>query len=229
MIHMEPKIGKIERRGKWLIVHFPEPQAVLSWAVVRGARNRACRVAWYQVAREELTPSVHPAEFLRQRLEEDSLFEAVGLLTSTNLDRYATAERSAEGVTVSAVATVGMSNALRIGDPIPLSYSVGTINLLCQISMPVSEEALVEALSLATEARTAAVLEAGIKSIESGQPATGTGTDCIVLAAPESPEAVSYAGKHTVIGHLIGTCVGEVIRSGLKGWRETIVEGDPKK
>jgi adenosylcobinamide kinase/adenosylcobinamide-phosphate guanylyltransferase len=47
-----------------------------------------------------------------------------------------------------------------------------------------------------------------LKSVRSGLPATGTGTDCIVIAAPEPAardrgSTIGYCGKHTVLGELI--------------------------
>ena len=98
---------------------------------------------------------------------------------------------------------------------------VGTINLLCAVSVPLSEEAALEALSIAVEARTAAVLEARHPSRRSGAPATGTGTDCVVLAWPEpvAPPAV-FAGKHTALGHVIGRAVGDCVRAGVADWLE---------
>jgi len=66
------------------------------------------------------------------------------------------------------------------------------------------QEASLEALALAAEARALAVREAEIPSRVSGMPATGTGTDCIAIAAPDHPEGLRYVGKHTVMGHLIG-------------------------
>lgn len=175
-------------------------------------------VAWYQVTAEELKPPVNPRDFLQSRLKEASLTKAVGLLTSADLDAYAESEKKAEGITVRSVATVGVHNALRVGDPPRAAEPVGTINLLTQISVPLSKEAFLEALSIAAEARTAAVLESGIPSVESAKPATGTGTDCIVVGAARSGEMLSYAGKHTVAGHLIGSSILEAVRSGLENY-----------
>jgi adenosylcobinamide amidohydrolase len=57
---------------------------------------------------------------------------------------------------------------------------------------------------MATEARVAAVQTAGIISTSTHLPATGTGTDCIVVASPVGGRAHSYCGKHTLLGELIG-------------------------
>lgn len=57
---------------------------------------------------------------------------------------------------------------------------------------------------MATEARATAVQTAGIASTRTHQPATGTGTDCIVVASPAGARAFTYCGKHTLLGELIG-------------------------
>ena len=206
---------RIQRQGKWLIARFPEPHVVLSWAVVRGGKTQTDTIAWYRVTKDELKPPVDPKEFLKRRLAEASIPKAAGLLTSADLDLYGENETTREGISVRSLATVGVHNSLRVGDPPRAAELVGTINLLCQISHPLSKEAFVEALSIATEARTAALLESGIPSVETGKPATGTGTDCIVMAAPHKGDALRYVGKHTLPGHLIGTSVLEAVRSGL--------------
>jgi adenosylcobinamide amidohydrolase len=168
------------------------------------------------VTRDELKPPVDPREFLKMRLAEASIPQAVGLLTSADLEGYGDDERTGEGITVRSLATVGLANALRVGDLPRLPEPVGTINLFCQVSRPLSKEAFLEALSLASEARTTALLESGVLSAESGLPATGTGTDCIVIAAPLSGETLCYAGKHTLAGHLLGASALEAVRSGMK-------------
>ena len=211
-------IAEIERKGKWLIVRFPEPQRVLSWAVVGGGKRIVETVAWYRVTGDELEPPVDAKDFLKGRLKEASLPKALGLLTSVDLDGYADRVKGAEGITARSVATVGLSNALRVGDPPRVRRPVGTINILSQVSVPLSKEAFLEALSIATEARTAVLLESGIQSIETARPATGTGTDCIVIAAPVSGEGAKFAGKHTLIGHLIGASVIEAVRASLENY-----------
>lgn len=186
---------------------------------MKGGRVTAEKVAWYQVKRGELKPPRDPGDFLKTRLREASLDDAVGLLTSRDLDSYIDLEQVGGNLKVRCIATVGLSNALRVGDPPGLLSSVGTINLLCQISVPFKDDALLEALALATEARTLAILESGVPSIQSGEPATGTGTDCIVIAAPAGEGGLAYSGKHTLAGHLIGKAVHEAIRQGAEAWK----------
>jgi adenosylcobinamide amidohydrolase len=195
---------------RFLVARLPGPHDVLSWA------NR------------ELGPDTDPRALLRERLAVAGIPDAVGLLTSASLAGYTDVERECEGVAVRCVATVGLGNALRAGDPPGIGSTiaaagVGTINLLVRVSAPLAEEALAEALALAAEARALAVLEAGVRSLRSGLPATGTGTDCIVVAAPAASggEPLAYAGKHTAVGYGVGAAVEEAVRTGIEAWRRS--------
>lgn len=209
----------VSLRGRLLAVRFTAPHEVLSWAVVGGGRRRASAVAWWQVRNAELGEEVDPVALLRGRLAEHGLADAVGLLTSAHLRDFADVEREMDGLRVRCVATTGLGNALRAGDPPWRARPTGTINLLVRTSFPLSEEARVEALALAAEARTLAVREGGVRSVESGLPASGTGTDCIVVASPEGAPGERYVGKYTVAGHLLGAAVAEAVGAGVAKWR----------
>src|SRR5690606_3884608 len=131
--------------------------------------------------------TVDATRLLRERLQERGYEAAVGFLTARYLRPYADAEASALDARARAIVTSGLGNALRAGDPPAGPKSVGTINVLCWVSEPLSEAALLEALALASEARTLALLELRYPSVVSERPATGTGTDCIALACPLGP------------------------------------------
>jgi len=49
---------------RWLEVRFPEPQQMLSWAIVGGGRQLADRVVWHYVTRSELAHDVDPVALL---------------------------------------------------------------------------------------------------------------------------------------------------------------------
>ena len=209
----------LERRGRFLIARFGRRHRLLSFAIVRGGFVDGETVAWCAVRDDELRPPVDPALFLEQQLAGAAIPDAVGLMTSASLDAYVEVEHAAAGIGVQCVATVGLDNALRAGDPVAPAYApAGTINILCRSSASLSDQALIEMLSLVAEARTLAVLEGGVASRASGLPATGTGTDCIVVAAPSGQPAVRHAGKHTMLGHLVGAAVGDAVGRGVRGW-----------
>lgn len=218
----EPPLGRaalsLVHTSRWLIARFATPHTTASWAIVGGGLGTAPAVAWLRVRDAELPPQVDAAQLLRDRLAAAGIPGAVGLLTTRRLDSYVDTTVRHGALAARCVATVGLGNALRAGDP-PGAARLGTINLLCQLDAPLTVEAQLEALALAAEARTLAVREAAVPSTRTGLPASGTGTDCIVIAAPLGGPAAAYAGKHTAIGHVIGAAVHEATRRGVERCR----------
>lgn len=203
-------------KGDWLIVDFPAPLRVLSWSVNRPGFDIASRIAWLRV--QEVPENTPVAAWFQQRLKQESLADAVGLITSRRLSAYVSVTAEVEGVEATCVATVGLSNAERVGARRQGgSAHTGMINILVTVSAAITEAAQIEALSIATQARTAAVMEFG--PIHSGSgPMTGTGTDCIVIAAPAGD--VAYCGLHTACGEAIGRAVYDAVGQGVRDWME---------
>src|SRR5678815_99804 len=181
-------VGEIHCFSRWMTVRFSSPFRCVSWAVVNGGVVLSDVVAWRFLALNEIEHFDDVRAWFRERLREDDLERAVGLLTSRRLHRYV--ESGDDECHV--VATVGLSNALAAGDPVVAAARAGTINILCAVAAPLTAEASLEALALAAEARTAAMLEAQVSSRASGRLASGTGTDCIVIAHPQGEPTVEY-------------------------------------
>lgn len=203
---------------RFLEADLGAPHRTLSWAVLGGGFGEHRQVVWHFVRREELDERTDPVALFSARLAERGYGNVVGLLTARYLAPFAEASCLVDGVSAHAVATVGMGNALRVGDPVHVRERVGTINILCQVSVPLSDEAMVEALSIVVEARTAALSAFAVPSVVSGEPATGTGTDCVVVACPLAPERQVYAGKHTKVGSAIGRSVITAMRTATERW-----------
>ncbi len=214
----------IERAPMLLVARFAEVQRTVSWAIVGGGLTRARTVAWVQIADADLRPPIDPCELARSRLAASGITDAIALLTSRDVGAYVDVRASHGDTSCRCIATVGLGNALRAGDPPAPEAKVGTINVLCHSSVPLTDEAMLEALALASEARALAMREADVPSPVSGLPASGTGTDCIVIAAPEAGEPQRYAGKHTVVGHLIGRTVYAAVHDGAEQWKREQAE-----
>ena len=214
-----PSPPTLENEGRLLVVRFDRPQRTLSSAIVGGGFGRARAVAWRFVRNAELPHDVDPAALLDRALSQAGLEEAVGMLTARDLTRFECVTEEANGLFARAVATVGLGNAVAAGDP-PGPLAIGTINVLLQLSSPLTDGAFVEALALAAEARTAAVMEARVLSRRSCRWATGTGTDCLVVAAPLAADetATPYVGKHTQLGSLAGAAVYAAVSAGVRQW-----------
>jgi adenosylcobinamide amidohydrolase len=192
---------------------LPAEYRCWSWAIVNGGPACARQVAWLFLEPDEIADVPDVAAWYRQRLAGEGLAQAVGLLTSRRRHEYV--ECGDEVCHV--VATVGLSNALAAGDPAS-PHTPGTINILCALESNLTGEAALEAMALAAEARTAAMMEAQVPSTASGRIATGTGTDCIVLAHATEGEPAAYCGKHTMLGHRIGHHVREAVSRGIADW-----------
>jgi adenosylcobinamide amidohydrolase len=214
-----------------LVVGLGGPHEVLSWALVNGGRCRTDAVVWREVRPGELGPDSDARRLMRDTLVGVGRPDAVGLLTARDVRCFEQEHLERDGVRARCVATVGLGNALAAGDPTITSATAappraiaGTINVLCAVSAVLSEEALVEALALATEARTAALISACIPSVVSGRTASGTGTDCVVIAARAAGGRggvpLQFAGKHTAGGSAIGAAVHAAVARGVGRWVE---------
>jgi adenosylcobinamide amidohydrolase len=89
-----------------------------------------------------------------------------------------------------------------------------TINMILTVQPGLSDEAMVEAVQIVTEGRVRALYEKGIKSCQSGLPATGTGTDCVAIVSL-GHRFERYCGKHTELGELIGAAAHMSVAKGL--------------
>jgi adenosylcobinamide amidohydrolase len=153
--------------------------------------------------------------------------------TAANMYHAAISSQRFRDLEVVAVATGGVeTNAGRAGDPAayfetpegfekvtpPEPPAAGTINTMLFISRPLTEGALTRTIMTATEAKCAVLQELNVNSRYSAGPATGTGTDQIIVAAPAAETGdfrLTSAGKHSKLGELIGQTVKAAIRETL--------------
>ena len=90
---------------------------------------------------------------------------------------------------------------------------VGTINIIVITSASLTGSALIEALLITTEAKSAALQEAGIMSPVSNKLATGTDTDSVAVVSGPGPGDVKYCGKHVLFGELLDSSVIDTVSS----------------
>lgn len=207
----------LELDDHWLVVRLGTTHRVLSWAVHRPGLVEADAVAWLQVRNADLGPDTDPATLLADRLTKRELSNAVGMMTSCAVRNYERHAATVDDVRADCVVTLGLSNGCRLADlPAVRAWRPGTINMLLRLSIPLTEHALTEAISIAAEARTAALL-AEDPHHGSSNPITGTGTDCIVIAAPLGAGS-RYAGLHTAAGQALATAGYHATRAAAKAW-----------
>ncbi len=212
-------IIRIERDA--LIVSFPAPARTLSWAVVNGGFCHADHIINHHVSGSDRLFCARPQRWLEEaasRLELQGT--VVAMATAVAMNSVIHTPLSAGNVGVNCFATVGCGNALSVGDPAsvtleePVPSRLHTINMTLTVQPGLTDEAMVEAIQIATEGRVRALYEAGIQSSLSTLTATGTGTDCIAVVSL-GRERERYCGKHTQLGELIGRAAYFAVRNGL--------------
>ncbi len=90
-----------------------------------------------------------------------------------------------------------------------------TINLIVVANYRFTHEAMLEAMEIVTEAKVKVMHEFGLRSKASGEPATGTGTDCVAVAVGHDRRYL-FCGKHTKWGELLGRAALESLRTALR-------------
>jgi adenosylcobinamide amidohydrolase len=136
--------------------------------------------------------------------------DGVGLLTAASVT--AVVAREDEGV--HAAATVGLRVPTWAAAPAGTAdrelgpiWHPGTINIVVAVPVPLSDAAYVNAVITATEAKTQALLEAGVE-------ATGTASDAIVVAAPIAGDPEDFAGPRSRWGARIARAVHAAVHAG---------------
>lgn len=209
-----------------LIVRFDAPQQTLGWCMTHPGFSEARQFVWLEVRNKDLSPGVDPIALLRQNLRERDLADAAAFMTSRDIRRHHVAQSTVGAATATCVATVGLSNGECVGlRRARAADAFGTINTFAHVSKPLSAGAFVEAVSIVAEARTAAVI--ATSALRSGPPITGTGTDCIVVAAPSAGSPDFFAGLHTELGEALGAAVFAAVHEGASVWSAEVAGGMP--
>jgi adenosylcobinamide hydrolase len=206
------------------VVHvgFSRPHRVLSSATLNGGYCEASNYLNVRVAKHSSGELEDPSLTL-QRLSDqlNCAGITVGMMTAASLDSLRVVCEIVAGETLAVLVTTGLENARRAGDTAEYrSLEVvppdrGTINLAIVTSAEVAEEALVEVVAVATEAKVAVLHDLRIVSPVSGRLATGTGTDAIAVFSAPGGRRVRFAGKHTLLGERLAIMVMNTIRSSV--------------
>ncbi len=202
-----------------LVIKFPKPWPVLSWAPFHGGNTVSSCVFNHQLGKFEEEDLDTIFKNVRDSLNLPA--DATGLITGCDIKNYREFVLTQGSLWVHGIATAGLANARAVGDDadVPLQTTPdqpGTINLVLACNALPDIIGKIEAVHMATMAKAEALREAGIMSAKSGRPATGTGTDCIVVAGTGEIDE-NYCGMHTVLGELIGKVVHQVISQAITG------------
>jgi len=203
---------KVYFKKNTLIIESELPMEVLSSAIFNGGRTKAKYIINHRVPENFTHKDVH--DYMEKVVRELGLplSETVGLLTGVDIHKASIINDS----DVLTVVTAGVSNAATAGDSICIDKAgVSTINIIVVIDGSFSENAFIDAIIIATEAKTLALSSLDIRSRVSGRVATGTTTDAIVVAC-KSGVFHNFSGAATQIGFKIAKNVFNAVVDAIK-------------
>ena len=222
-----------------LLVLSKVPLKTLSSAVLNGGLREADGIMIVQVSEDcgsDITDEVHnnAEDFLRKEASKLNLPQdrLVGLMTAANLENAEITSQKYEDTTLSVLVTAGISCSATAGEEIASKYGsfrlkeFGTINIIAMIDGNLTDSCMVNAVNTVTEAKTVALRELDIRSRYSGDLASGTVTDSVVVACTKRGSPIKYAGTATMIGELVGKSVKELVKKVIRN-QENLVPGRP--
>ncbi len=231
LLHQFNNGDTLRRRDQALIVTFNGPRDVLSTSAFNGGFRDNLKYVFNQDCKEDgrkNTPLKAPTYEEHMRLIATGLGldpqYACGLSTAADMENVSIQSETYDDLTVTAVVTGGIDvNGGRVGDPADWheaggasKHVSGTINIMLFIDAKLPEGTMTRALVTCTEAKTAALQELLAPSLYSSGIATGSGTDgTIIVSNPLSPVYLTFAGKHSKLGELIGRVVMKAVKEAL--------------
>ena len=218
--------------GGTLVIDLEKRRKVLSSAPCYGGLSQTRYIMNHQVpANPVAAPAVvprcrwtDPQQYLTQVARERGVAgRTVALMTAVPLNNLVTLRESAGDLWVEVFITVGVTNAVRAGEPVPhaegsRSRKPGTINIIVVTNARLPDSAMVGAVQVITESKASVLLAADVPSWTGRRGATGTGTDAVVMvcgAGLDGPR-LRYSGTHTKVGELIGRLVIRGVGLGLQ-------------
>jgi adenosylcobinamide amidohydrolase len=188
-----------------LLWRFATPRVCIASAPVGGGIGERDWVLNAQVATDYARTDldVHVAELAAAHGCRGT---GVGMLTGASVARATRAE--VEGVRVCATVGIRMPTWAAEDDAVAVPWHAGTINLVAELPVRLSDAALVNAVMTATEAKTQALLEHAVAG-------TGTATDAVCVACPVGGEVEAFGGPRSAIGARLARAVHAAVGAGL--------------
>ena len=199
-----------------VVVRADEPLTTASSAVVGGGLGRASAIVNLHVPknfRGEHADRVLEAFVARRSIPAPW----VGLLTGAWTEKAEIATETMDGITAAAIVTVGLSNPASAGRTAVAAWLPSTINTILVVDAVATPAALVNLVMTVTEAKVMVVAEAGVRTLD-GDPASGTSTDAIVIAATGRGRRCEFGGPVSDLGWAAARAARAALSKGVDRW-----------
>ena len=145
----------------------------------------------------------------------------IGMVTAAAVGSFSLVSKRNGELAVSVIVTAADNEgntcnfAESAGEAIETKHIEGTINIIVVIDGNPTESCMASTLITATEAKMAALRELDIRSRFSGDQATGTVTDSVVVAETGRGAPIVYAGPASKLGQLVGYCTRKAVKEAV--------------
>jgi len=216
--------GKLVLKDNVLAVLSDIELSTVSSAIYNGGFKKTKAILNVQAPEELSDRQLHenPQKFIIESAKKIGISENfVGMVTAAAVDKFALVTKKDGDLTVTVTATAvdpegnTCSHAETAGETITVEEMPGTINIMVIIDGNPTESCLVSTVLTATEAKAAALWELDIRSRYSGDVATGTITDAIIVAKTNRGAPVVYGGPASKLGQLVGYCTRKAVKEAV--------------
>jgi adenosylcobinamide amidohydrolase len=140
----------------------------------------------------------------------------LAMVTAAKISNYSLVTKKAEDFSVTVAATAGCKHGESSGEEMDVQeISSGTINIIVLIEGKPTESCMVASVITATEAKSAALRDLDIRSLYTGDSATGSITDSVTIASTNLGKTISYGGPASKLGKLVGHCTRKAVAEAL--------------
>lgn len=140
----------------------------------------------------------------------------LAMVTAAKISNYSLVTKKADNFSVTVAATAGCKHGESSGEEMDVQeISGGTINIIVLIDGMPTESCMVASVITATEAKSAALRDLDVRSLYTGDSATGSITDSVTIASTNQGKTISYGGPASKLGKLVGHCTRKAVAEAL--------------
>jgi adenosylcobinamide amidohydrolase len=223
-IDLSGNFGKLVLKDNVLAIISNIDLTTISSAIYNGGFKKTKALLNVQSTNDLTDQQLHanPQKFIADSAKKLGISDNfVGMVTAAAVDKFAWASEKDGDLTVTVAATAvdvdgnTCSHAETAGESITVEEMLGTINIMVVIDGNPTESCLVSTVLTTTEAKTAAMWELDIRSRYSGEVATGTITDAIIVAKTNRGAPIVYGGPASKLGQLVGYCTRKAVKESI--------------
>ncbi|SOB89851.1 iron complex transport system ATP-binding protein [Ureibacillus xyleni] len=226
-IHEPLKDGKITLNHIQIQEEYVELRSQFPLRVLSSAVHNA-GLGWYE---NFINRTVKPEYNIENVQEEYTqyLYKAgfsptntVGMMTAVEARKAIIKQYETPFGEVYVIVTAGIGGAIDVSKTYEREFPIriGTINIWVIMNAKLSDEAFVQAMITATEAKTKALQHERVMDYQTNTIATGTPTDSLLIAATQTGDYMQYGGPITPVGKIVGRGVFEATTEAIRNYQK---------